>query len=74
MKVADKQRQTEYYGVEEVIELARQLSHSQGYYGRLLERIMYLQEYEHDEFEKIKMIIEEQHFKDPVDVVLFFEQ
>lgn len=62
------------YDVDQVIELVRQLSRSQGYYGRLLERILYLQEYEPEAFEEFKNVIEEQHFKDPVDVVLFFEQ
>ena len=64
----------EGYDVGQVIELVRQLSRSQGYYGRLLERILDLQEYEPEAFEEFKMVIEEQHFKDPVDVVLFFEQ
>ena len=59
--------------MEEVIELVRQLSHSQGYYGRLLERILYVKEYGPEAFEEFKMVVEEQHFKDPVDVVLFFE-
>lgn len=49
----------------------RQLLHSQGYYGRLLERILCVKEYEPEAFEEFKMIVEEQHFKDPVDVVLF---
>lgn len=74
MATIDKQRQTESYDVDQVIELVKQLSHSQGFYGRLFERIMYLKEYEPEAFEKFKMVIEEQHFKDPVDVVLFFEQ
>lgn len=64
----------EGYDVDQVIELVRQLSRSQGYYGRLLERILYLREYEPEAFEEFKMVIEDQHFKDPVDVVLFFEQ
>lgn len=51
----------------------RQLSHSQEYYGRLLERILYVKEYGPEVFEEFKMVVEEQHFKDPVDVVLFFE-
>ena len=74
MRTVDKQQQRKDYGVEDVIELVRQLSQSQGYYGRLLEQILYLQEYEPEAFEEFKMVIEEQHFKDPVDVVLFFEQ
>lgn len=65
---------TEVYDVEKVIEVVQMLSHSQGFYGRLLEEIMYIQEYEPEKFETFKQIIEEQEFKDPVDVVLFFEQ
>lgn len=49
------------------------LSHSQGFYGRLLNRIKEMEEYEPDKFGQFKTIVEEQHFTDPVDVVLFFE-
>lgn len=62
------------YNVDRVIELIRDLSYSQGFYGRLLERVLYMKEYEQENFERFKEIIEEQEFKDPVDVVLFFEQ
>lgn len=64
----------EVYNVDRVIELIRDLSYSQGFYGRLLERVLYMKEYEQENFERFKEIIEEQDFKDPVDVVLFFEQ
>lgn len=62
------------YDVEQVIGVIKILSNSQGFYGRLLERILYLQEYEPEAFEEFKEIVENQQFKDPVDVVLFFEQ
>lgn len=62
------------YNVEQVIEVVQMLSHSQGFYGRLLEEIMYIKEYEPDKFETFKEVIEEQGFENPVDVVLFFEQ
>ena len=62
------------YDVHQVIELVEKLSHSQGFYGRMLERILYFQEYEPENFEVFKEIVEKQDFKDPVDVVLFFEQ
>lgn len=68
------ERRTDGYSVEEVIDVVRSLSHSQGFYGRLLEQILYSQEYEPDTFDEFKRIVEEQHFKDPVDIVLFFEQ
>ena len=64
----------EVYDVEKVIEVVQMLSHSQGFYGRLLREINYIQEYEPEKFEEFKEIIEAQEFKDPVDVVLFFEQ
>lgn len=64
----------ECYDVTKVIEVVESLSHSQGFYGRLLEQILYLQENEPEVFDEFKEIVEEQHFKDPVDVVLFFEQ
>lgn len=66
-------KKTEGYRVDEVIEVIELLSKSQGFYGRLLEQILYLQEYEPDQFEHFKMVVENQKFKDPVDVVLFFE-
>lgn len=65
---------SEVYDVEKVIEVVQMLSRSQGFYGRLLEEIMYIKEYEPEQFETFKEVIEEQEFKDPVDVVLFFEQ
>ena len=65
---------TKGYNVDQVIEVVRMLSHSQGFYGRLLEEIMYIKDYEPEKFETFKELIEEQKFKDPVDVVLFFEQ
>lgn len=68
------ERRTDGYGVEEVIDVVRSLAQSQGSYGRLLEQILYFQEYEPDTFDEFKRVVEEQHFKDPVDVVLFFEQ
>lgn len=65
---------TKGYTVEQVIEVIEMLSHSQGFYGRLLEEIMYIEVNEPDKFETFKELVEEQEFKDPVDVVLFFEQ
>ena len=71
--MATKEEQ-KYYNVDQVIEVVRMLSKSQGYYGRLLERIMYLYEDEPYAFEEFARIVEEQKFTDPLDVVLFFEQ
>ena len=65
---------TKGYDVNQVIEVVQMLSRSQGFYGRLLEQILYLKEYEPENFETFKYVIEEQDFNDPLDVVLFFEQ
>ena len=64
---------TEGYDVNQVIDVIRMLSKSQGYYGRLLERVLYLQENDPELFEVFKEGVEEQKFTHPVDVVLFFE-
>ena len=61
------------YNVNQVIEVVEILSHSQGFYGRLLNSIRDMEENEPGKFDRFKTIVEEQHFTDPVDVVLFFE-
>ena len=61
------------YDVEQVVDVIEMLSYSQGFYGRLLEEILYIEENEPVKYEVFKTIIEKQEFKDPVDVVLFFE-
>ncbi len=60
--------------IEEVVDVIEMLSYSQGFYGRLLEEILYIEENQPEKYEVFKQIIEKQEFKDPVDVVLFFEQ
>lgn len=62
------------YDIEQVVDVIEMLSYSQGFYGRLLEEILYIEENEPDKYAVFKEIIEKQEFKDPVDVVLFFEQ
>ena len=64
---------TKGYDVEQVVDVIEMLTDSQGFYGRLLEEILYIEENEPKKYEVFKNIIEKQEFKDPVDVVLFFE-
>lgn len=59
--------------IEEVVDVIEMLSYSQGFYGRLLEEIFYIEENDPVKYEVFKTVIEKQEFKDPVDVVLFFE-
>lgn len=65
---------TKGYDIEQVVDVIEMLSYSQGFYGRLLEEILYVEENNPEQYEIFKEFIEKQEFKDPVDVVLFFEQ
>lgn len=65
--------QTKGYDIEQVVDVIEMLSYSQGFYGRLLDEIMYIEENEPRKYEVFKQLIEKQEFQDPVDVVLFFE-
>ena len=59
--------------IEAVVDVIEMLSYSQGFYGRLLEEILYIEENDPVKYEVFKTVIEKQEFEDPVDVVLFFE-
>lgn len=59
--------------IEAVVDVIELLADSQGFYGQLLEEILYIEENEPDKYEVFKGFIEKQEFQDPVDVVLFFE-
>lgn len=65
---------TQGMNVVEVIEVIQSLAHSQGFYSRLLEQILDTKENDTETFQLFKALVEEQKFKDAVDVVLFFEQ
>jgi antirestriction protein ArdC len=57
----------------DVINILTELSHSQGFYGRLLRDLSEIKEYEPERFELIVAEIESQNFTSPLDVVLYFE-
>lgn len=61
------------YTVDQVIEVIEMLSHSQGFYGRLLKDINYMKENAPDKFEEFTWLIELKEFQTPIDVVMFFE-
>ena len=61
------------YNIEEVVDVIEMLADSQGFYGRLLEEILYIEENDPLKYEIFKTVIEKQEFKNPVDVVMFFE-
>ena len=61
------------YDIEEVVDVIEMLADSNGFYGHLLDEILYIEENEPRKYEVFKNIIEKQEFQDPVDVVEFFE-
>ena len=59
--------------VLQVLDVIRDLSHSQGFYGRLYETILETKQNDEAAFNEFAQVVEAQNFKDAVDVVLFFE-
>lgn len=57
----------------EIMDTIRNLSHSSGRYARLYNSLRRLQEYEPDSYEVYMNHLVLQRFKDPVDLVMFFE-
>ena len=55
---------------KDVINVIEELSYSQGFYGRLLRDIKGLNA---EDFREFCRVMEEQNFRDSLDVVLFFE-
>lgn len=59
--------------MNEIIDIIEMLSHSQGFYGRLLRSIFELKQENEAEYNELKNYLESQNFSDSIDVVLFFE-
>ena len=57
----------------DVIDIIDTLSHSQGFYGRLLRDIYELKRYEPEMFAMFVDEIESQNFRTALDVVMYFE-
>lgn len=55
---------------EEILEVIKALSKSQGYYGRLLRNIENMNKHE---LETIKKELERKNFKDSLDLILYLE-
>ena len=58
---------------DEIIQFISQLSMSQGFYGRILARINELKRRDYDAYEDIMTKLENQNFRDSIDLVMFFE-
>ena len=59
--------------MNEIISVIEMLSHSQGFYGRLLRSIYELKQENEKEYNELKNYLESQNFSDTLDVIMFFE-
>ena len=55
---------------EQLLGLIETLSHSQGFYGRLLQTI---RELDNDSLEELKELWESKNFKDEIDFIMYLE-
>lgn len=58
---------------DEILNVIKSLAGSQGFYSRLYKSILDLEENDPYSFSNLKKSMENENFKDPVDVVLYFE-
>ena len=73
MIITAEPRTDGYMNVLQVIDVIRDLAHSQGFYSRMYQRILEMYGTEPESFESFRREVEAQNFKDPLDVVMFFE-
>jgi hypothetical protein len=59
--------------IEEILGAIRELACSQGFYGRLYEHLIYVKNNEPKQWKDIVKELEAKHFKDTLDMVLYFE-
>lgn len=59
--------------MNEIINVIEMLSHSQGFYGRLLRSIYELKQENEEEYNELIDYLESQNFSDTLDVVMFFD-
>lgn len=57
----------------EILATIKSLAESQGFYGGLYERLLEISEVDPISYKKICDDLEGQNFRDPVDIVLYFE-
>ena len=69
-----EQQTKKYLNIDEILDVIKDLSHSQGFYGRLLNSIMEFKESYPDNWNDVVNELESHHFTCPLDVVLYFEQ
>lgn len=64
---------TTFMGRKQILDTIKELSRSQGLYGRIYEAIMSLKEADPEQYKQFMNHLVNQQFSNPVDLVLFFE-
>ena len=59
--------------IDEILKVIEDLSHAQGYYGRLYRQMINFRDNHKEDWEIIVAELELQDFKEPLDVVMYFE-
>ena len=59
--------------MKDILNTIEILSHSQGFYGRLLMNIMRLKEESEEDYQLLVEQLEGQNFRDTLDLVFYFE-
>lgn len=62
-----------YMTKQDILDTIHDLSRSQGLYSRLYQHLMDLEENDPEQYEWFMNHLQQQHFKDPVDLVMYFE-
>ena len=73
MIITAERRTDGFMNAIQVLDIIRELSHSQGFYSRLYRNILDLKETNEEAFEAWSQAIESENFEDPIDVVMYFE-
>ena len=57
--------------MDKILTLIQELAKSQGFYGRLYERLIELKENAPEAYEKVKKHWEDKNFRDPIDFIKY---
>ena len=60
--------------IDDILEIIEELSHSQGFYGRLLEGLLETKQEDPENWEEVVKILEGLNFQDTLDLVRYFEE
>lgn len=68
-----EKKSKKYLDYEDFKDFVKTMSYSQGFYGRLYENLLELEETDDDSLEELKNTIKEKHFTNTLDFVYWLE-